>query len=276
MPVTLKTTSEIFFLLTLRLLYKILASEQPSAWILHPAVKKNVLTNARKLAWIVTKSSPEIDGTHDFGYKAATSQSQHLSKTVFPIEWCFLSQMDFNLLPFAALITALPQYMKHLPQCLEQQDLDRDSQFPPPTTTTTKLRKHRVISTHLMFLKMQFIKAIAHWLAGRVSATTCASCQPPPGLSQTGIISTLVQLHELAPDHIICKSIGIISHGHTFVETWTFPFGFSAAVQLTDFSHYKHSLTKHLFRIKIQKWMTDKCISHYVPLSAAAFHPAHT
>lgn len=63
-----------------------LASEQPSAWILHPAVKKNVLTNARKLAWIVTKSSPEIDGTHDFGYKPATSQSQHLSKIIFPIE----------------------------------------------------------------------------------------------------------------------------------------------------------------------------------------------
>lgn len=64
-----------------------LASEQPSAWTLHPAVeKKNALTNARKLAWIVTKTSPEIDGIHYFGYKPATSQSQHLSKTIFPVE----------------------------------------------------------------------------------------------------------------------------------------------------------------------------------------------
>lgn len=77
-----------------------LASEQISAWNLHPAVeKKNVLTNAGKLAWIVTKNSPEIDGTHGFDYKPAISQSQHLSKIVFPIERCFLSQMDFNLLP---------------------------------------------------------------------------------------------------------------------------------------------------------------------------------
>lgn len=77
-----------------------LASEQPSAWILHPAVeKKNVPTNAGKLVWIVTKTSPEIDGINDFGYKPATSQSRHLSKIIFPIERCFLSQMDFNLLP---------------------------------------------------------------------------------------------------------------------------------------------------------------------------------
>lgn len=100
-PVTLKTTSEIFFFSLLwRLLHKMLASEQISAWNLHPAVEKeNVLKNAGKLAWIVTKTSPETDGTHSFGYKPATSQSQHLNKVTFPIERCFLSQMDFNLLP---------------------------------------------------------------------------------------------------------------------------------------------------------------------------------
>lgn len=137
-----------------------------------------------------------------------------------------------------------------------------------------------VISTHLMFLKMQFIKAIAYWLAGRVSATACPSCQTPPGLSQTGTISTLVQLHKLAPDHFTCKSRGIIYHGHTLCRDLDFPIWFFCCGAINNRLFTLWAFPYKTF-IQDKNPEMDNCQMHkplcaIKSLSAAAFHPAHT
>lgn len=140
----------------------------------------------------------------------------------------------------------------------------RDSQFPPPTHHYNKVEVTRS-HLHPSYVPKNAIHQSNSLLIGwqGLCHNPCKLPVPTQAKSDRNYFYT-----ELAPDHIICKSRGIIYRGHTFVETWTFPFDFSAVGQLTtDFSHYKRSLTKYLFRIKIQKWRTDKCISHYVPLS---------
>lgn len=155
----------------------------------------------------------------------------------------------------------------------------RDSQFPPPTHHYNKVEVTRS-HLHPSYVPKNAIHQSNSLLIGWQGLCHNLCKLPVPTQAKSGTISTLVQLHELAPDHIICKSRGIIYRGHTFVEIWTFPFDFFCCGAINNRLFTLQAFSYQIFiqdkNSEMENRQMHKPLCAIKPLSAAAFHPAHT
>lgn len=269
-PVTLRTTSGIFFLPTLKV-----AAQSVGKWAtlcldfaLSSREEEKRSYKCRQMSLDSHQNQSRNWWTSDFGCKPTRSQSPHLIKIIFPIQKSVSSQMGLLLWQLKHWTQLWQRCTKSVLQCLEQQHMHTESAdfHPLPTTLPQSPGNTESPPSILWFIKMKFRKSAAYWLVGSVSPTIRANSYRPHGRSQTGTTSTLVWLHKRSSQR--CSLQGerykqgcIIYHGHSFVKTRAFHsiINFFAARQLTtDLFHYESPLTKYLFNIKIQKWTTDK------------------